>query len=143
MCMLILALGEECATEGDVRLAGGNGENEGRVEVCLAGEWGTICDRGWGVNDATVICRQLGLVNSTTGKQFALVLTFLLSTVLYNTVADFLYRFSPGSGPIHYSGLQCSGNETHILQCSAQNAFSEVQCGHKRDVAVKCLSGEQ
>ena len=50
-----------------MRLAGGNGENEGRVEICLAGQWGTICDRGWGVNDATVICRQLGLVNSTTG----------------------------------------------------------------------------
>ena len=53
-----------------MRLAGGSGENEGRVEVCLGGEWGAICDRGWGVNDATVICRQLGLVNSTTGKPF-------------------------------------------------------------------------
>ena len=65
--------------------------------------------------------------------------------MLYTTVADALYRFSPGSGPIHYSGLQCSGNETHILNCSVQNALiSEVtQCDHKRDVAVKCLSGEQ
>ena len=59
------------------------------------------------------------------------------------TVADTLYRSSPGSGPIHYSGVQCSGNETHILNCSVQYAFSEVtECRHNRDVAVKCLSGE-
>ena len=46
--------------EGEVRLAGGNVSNEGRVEVCLANTWATVCDNGWANNDATVVCGQLG-----------------------------------------------------------------------------------
>ena len=54
-----------CIT-GQLRLAGGNIVNEGRVEICINNEWGTVCDDTWGRNDATVVCRQLGY--STQGQ---------------------------------------------------------------------------
>ena len=39
----------------------GSSAIEGRVEVCFEGIWRTVCDDGWSVNDAMVVCRQLGL----------------------------------------------------------------------------------
>ena len=45
---------------GDIRLVGGSVADEGRVELCLNNAWGTICDDGFDINDANVICRQLG-----------------------------------------------------------------------------------
>ena len=51
-------------TEGEVRLAGGANNNEGRVEICLSDEWGTVCDQMWDETDARVVCRQLGLAST-------------------------------------------------------------------------------
>ena len=43
-----------------VRLVDGASMYQGRVEICFNETWGTICDGSWSVNDANVVCRQLG-----------------------------------------------------------------------------------
>ena len=48
-------------TNNTIQLAGGQSSTEGRVEVCINGVWGTVCDDSWDSRDARVVCRELGL----------------------------------------------------------------------------------
>ena len=51
--------GDVCNT-GEIRLVGGANSSEGRVEICINDNWGTVCDDSWDSLDAGIVCNQLG-----------------------------------------------------------------------------------
>lgn len=46
-------------SDGDVQLTNGT-DRTGRVEICSNNSYGSVCDTGWGIINAGVVCRQLG-----------------------------------------------------------------------------------
>ena len=105
--------------EGEVRLVGGSGPHEGRVEVLRNGHWGTACDDGWDLQDATVVCRQLGYGTAGAALRFA--------------------AYGEGSGPIWYGNVDCSGSEANLDQC-AHNGLGVHNCVHSEDAGAICAS---
>ena len=93
----------------------------GRIEVFYNGTWGTICDRGWDIRDARVVCRQLGY-------EYA-VKTFSLFEV------SWMYRLS--SGPIWLRDVSCAGSERNISRCS-HSGWGVHDCRHFQDAGVQC-----
>ena len=44
----------------ETRMVNGTDKFSGQVEVFYESEWGTVCDDGWSLQDADVVCKQLG-----------------------------------------------------------------------------------
>ena len=99
-----------------VRLVGGS-RSVGRVEVYYNGAWGTVCDDYWSINDAHVVCRQLGFRDALNAYENA--------------------RYGQGTGPILLDNVFCLGNESSLFSC-IHNGIRNHNCGHSEDASVRC-----
>ncbi|XP_029812149.1 T-cell differentiation antigen CD6 isoform X2 [Suricata suricatta] len=105
-----------CAENHAVRLVGGSSPCAGRVEMLEHGQWGSVCDDAWDLEDAQVVCRQLNCgwaVQALPGLHFA-----------------------PGQGPIHRDEVSCTGTEDFLWDC--HGLPGNGYCGHKEDAGVVC-----
>ena len=105
----------------ELRLKDGAHSCEGRVEVKHQGEWGTVNDQNWSLEEAAVVCRQLGCgaaINASRGV-----------------------HFGPGIGPIWFQYIYCNGTESSLMECSYPPLKNHLPEGlsHDRDAGAVCL----
>ena len=103
-----------------VRLVEGSSDNEGRVEIFHNGQWGTVCDDSWDLDDAGVVCRMLGFDAASRAPNAA--------------------QFGQGSDRIWLDDVMCSGEETDLADCP-HPAFGTHNCYHNEDAGAICFTG--
>ena len=104
-----------------IRLSGGANANEGKVEIYFNNTWGTVCDNGWDINDANVVCRMLGYSHALAARSSS--------------------YYGEGSGPIWLDNVDCTGLESSIGECSHSGwGVHSSTCNHGNDAAAVCLS---
>ena len=91
------------------------------MEVYHNGEWGTVCDDGWDLNDAQIVCNELGLGNAIAARVRAF--------------------YGQGSGRIWLDNVKCVGTERTIGNCSHRGWGILRSCYHSEDAGVECCSG--
>ncbi|XP_078579047.1 uncharacterized protein LOC144863579 [Branchiostoma floridae x Branchiostoma japonicum] len=114
-CTLMLMAAE--ATGQVIRLVGGSHPAEGRVEVFHDGQWGTVCDDHWDMDNAEVVCRMLGFSGAEAAHDKA--------------------HFGEGSDPIWLDNVKCEGHETSLFDCR-NRGWGIENCDHDDDAGVTC-----
>ena len=93
----------------------------GRVEVFHNGQWGTVCDDNWDMNDARVACRQLGYL-------------YAVKALQGSQVPD-------GFGRIWLDDVDCTGHEEELSHCARHSrGWGGHDCTHGEDAGVECTS---
>uniref|UniRef100_A0A6Q2WX35 SRCR domain-containing protein n=1 Tax=Esox lucius TaxID=8010 RepID=A0A6Q2WX35_ESOLU len=84
----------------EIRLVNGSSRCSGRVEVLYESQWGRVCGQNWDINDANVVCVQLGCGRA--------------KSVLDS--AQLGHR--SGGGTTWLDNVGCRGNESYLTECS-------------------------
>lgn len=122
LCYFTVPVNETACTDGNITLRDGVVSNEGRVEICFGGKWGTICDDRWGKEEAIVVCRQLGFMDD-----------------IQNSLPVSQGFFGFGINPIHLDEVNCSGTEASLANCQNPGVGTH-NCLHHEDAGVICIS---
>ncbi|XP_015110606.1 uncharacterized protein LOC107036887 isoform X2 [Diachasma alloeum] len=107
-----------------IRLRGSKAPNEGRVEVKVLGHWGQVCDDGFGMIDAEVICKELG---------------FNLGALEVRP-GGFFGNMDPPT-VFMVDQLKCRGNETSLRECDF-NGWGVHDCSPEEAVGVVCKTAQ-
>ncbi|XP_067881913.1 deleted in malignant brain tumors 1 protein-like isoform X2 [Heterodontus francisci] len=99
-----------------LRLTNGGSRCDGRVEIYYKGSWGRLQDRLWNLNDANVVCTQLGCGEAT---------------AVYN-----YSKYGKSEGPVWVNDVECEGNESQLQNCSLFTLNSSLT--DSMDVGVLC-----
>ncbi|KAF0298145.1 Macrophage receptor MARCO [Amphibalanus amphitrite] len=100
----------------EFRVAGSYNCSVGTVELRVSGgDWGFVCDDGWGLVDATVFCRSLGFES---GKGYGGA------------------RYGRGSN-FYMDEVDCDGSEPHLLRC-AYDGWGRHNCNAGEVSSVVC-----
>lgn len=106
-----------------MRLSGGSGPFEGRLEINYNGTWGTVCDDNFDTNAAAVVCRMLNFPTQ-------------------GALQEGSAFFKPGTGQIWLDDIDCNGKETDIALCG-HRGWGRTSCDHNEDVSVICAGSSQ
>ena len=98
------------ATEGDVRL-----ESNNAVMIYHSGSWKYVCDDSWGMGDANVVCRQLGLGSATSAPM----------------------QIRIPSDSFWLDNVGCRGSESRLSDCPA-NSWGDENCGTSEGAGAIC-----
>lgn len=132
---------------GEVRLVGGASPLEGRVEVYIDNQWGTMCDDSWDDNGAAVICKQLGYPHegmfvTLDVHVFYLLVCHARTHTNEHTAGARMVSFGGNESlNILFDDLKCKGSESNLFECHRRN-LGQVDCTHSEDVGVVCAAGQ-
>ena len=117
----MLIIGQLSCTQGSIRLQGGT-NTSGHVEICHINVWGTVCgDSYWGLTEAIVACRQLGLPDSGA------------TNLNLSVVPD-------GTGVSWLRNVRCYGTENSLFDCNPRP--SEINCNSYGYAGVSCQNSK-
>ena len=117
---------------------GGSTNREGRVEVCVDGQRGTVCGEGWGDTEAGLVCARLGFPRQSNRLHYSDLLEPLCVIILLTDAT--IHPFGESSVQPIYN-LTCSHPESDPPDCTATPAPDS--CDHSMDVGVRCLSHKE